>query len=581
MKRLQASILAVATLLGSLIALPVSADVNDFDFRSFEADYYLSRNEQNRSTLRTREKLVAEFPNFDQNHGIERAIPQEYDGHPVNLRISSVKNGQGNDLRYTTYTSNKNLVLRIGDADRYVHGLQTYVIEYTAQDVTKEFNNGDEFYWDVNGTGWSQTFDTVSARIHLDQTIADRFDNRHKCYTGAQGSTATDCTIEAKTSPETVITANARSLGSGENLTVVAGFQANTFSQYVAPPTPWWVIVGGVLLILLGIIWYLIVPIVAFVRAYKLWRLHGRDAPGRGTIIPQYSPPQGVTVLGSDVIINDRMSPGAVSAAIIDLAIRGYLKIYEQDKKKYELELVKLPDDLSAEEREVVNILFGSSPVANTKITLNDKEGLYEKVAKLGKSVYKQAITDGHMIDTQALQRKMNTWGIVLTVLSALTFNVLGFLAGLIITGLAYHMPARSAKGVELKEYLLGTRDYMKLAEADRMKVLQSVQGAERIDTSDGQQMVKLYEKLLPLAMLFGVEKSWTKQFAGLYQQPPDWYAGNWTTFNAAVFASSVGNFGTTTAASNFSPPASSGSSGFSGGGSSGGGGGGGGGGGW
>ena len=110
--------------------------------------------------------------------------------------------------------------------------------------------------------------------------------------------------------------------------------------------------------------------------------------------------------------------------------------------------------------------------------------------------------------------------------------------------------------------------------------MLQSPDGAEKtsIDPTDKKQLVKLYESLLPYAVLFGLEKQWAQEFAKLYEQPPDWYGGS-AAFNAAAFSHAVGGFNSAAAAS-FSAPSSSGSSGFGGGGFSGGGGGGGGGGG-
>jgi uncharacterized membrane protein YgcG len=137
-------------------------------------------------------------------------------------------------------------------------------------------------------------------------------------------------------------------------------------------------------------------------------------------------------------------------------------------------------------------------------------------------------------------------------------------------------------KGVERRDYLKGLKMYMKLAEAERIRQLQSPDGAAKsgVDPSDPKQLVKLYEHLLPYAILFGIEKAWIKEFALLYEQPPEWYVGNWSAFHGAAFAASITSF---TAASNtaFSPSGSSSSSGISGGGSSGGGGGGGGGNGW
>jgi uncharacterized membrane protein len=100
------------------------------------------------------------------------------------------------------------------------------------------------------------------------------------------------------------------------------------------------------------------------------------------------------------------------------------------------------------------------------------------------------------------------------------------------------------------------------------------------VNPEDPKQVIKLFEDLLPYAMLFGLEKEWAEQFNNLYTQPPGWYSGNMSTFNAIYLANAMSGFNS--ASSNvFTAPSSSGSSGFGGGGFSGGGGGGGGGGGW
>jgi uncharacterized membrane protein len=115
--------------------------------------------------------------------------------------------------------------------------------------------------------------------------------------------------------------------------------------------------------------------------------------------------------------------------------------------------------------------------------------------------------------------------------------------------------------------------------------MLQSPEGAEKIGQTiqgeDAAQLVKLYERVLPYAVLFGVEKEWTKQLGAYYEaagEQPDWYAGN-GAFNAVIFASALSGF--SSQSSTYSSSTSSSSGGSGGGGFSGGGGGGGGGGGW
>jgi uncharacterized membrane protein YgcG len=134
-----------------------------------------------------------------------------------------------------------------------------------------------------------------------------------------------------------------------------------------------------------------------------------------------------------------------------------------------------------------------------------------------------------------------------------------------------------TAAGAEVRDHLLGLKEFIEWAEADRIRMLQSPQGAERvrIDSRDVRQILWLYEQLLPYAVVFGQEKQWAKELARLYgpDNSPVWYAGT-SGFNAGSFSSGISSMTASTAAS------SSTSGGSGGGGSAGGGGGGGGGGG-
>src|SRR3990167_6826090 len=165
--------LILAILLAGFLAPGAGAqNVQDFTITSFDAQYYLSRNSEKTALLDVTEKIVAQFPDFDQNRGILRPIPQSYQGHTVSLDVKSVQNGAGTPVNYTTYEENDNLVLRIGDADKYVHGSQTYVINYSLRNVANLQPDHDEFYWNVNGDQWLQKFRKVSATVHVDKDLA-------------------------------------------------------------------------------------------------------------------------------------------------------------------------------------------------------------------------------------------------------------------------------------------------------------------------------------------------------------------------------------------------------------------------
>jgi uncharacterized membrane protein YgcG len=586
MKRLLLIFLAVITF--TAVPMPAHASPNDFTFTSFDADYYLSKDSEGRSTVSVTETLIAEFPDIDQNHGIERAIPTKYDNHPLDLSIKSVTNIGETSVPYSTYTSNDNTVLRIGSADSYVHGTQTYVIKYTMRDITITQNGSQEFFWNVNGTQWQQPFGVVTARLHLDPSIASAFDQRAICYTGSQGSTAKDCEINTL-EDGTITVLTTAPLQAAENLSVAIGFKADTFAAYVKPPVPTWVYLVAVIAGIFVLLTQIVAPILLLRYAYKTWKAHGTDTKGRGTIIPEYSKPANRSMLENSVALHETIVPTAISATFIDLAIRGYLTFTDKgtallQSNVFELTIIKPVDDLTKDEKDILKLLFGSLDVGSTASTKKYRPTASQEIPKIQTAVYNNMVAQNLFVENTAEAKKLKKWGLIFTIVSFFIFGFISFVAGVITLIFASKMPARTASGTALRDHLLGNKLYMQVAETDRIQTLQSVTGAERVNTADGNQVVKLYEKLLPLAVIFGIEKQWAKQFpvvASDYQ--PAWYTtNNGDVFNAALLGASLHSFSTTLAYSTFAAPSSGGSggSGFSGG-SSGGGGGGGGGGGW
>jgi uncharacterized membrane protein YgcG len=167
-----------------------------------------------------------------------------------------------------------------------------------------------------------------------------------------------------------------------------------------------------------------------------------------------------------------------------------------------------------------------------------------------------------------ALNAGVVAWApLVLMVAAALIVFVVGAIVS--------HKPL-TPLGAETRDHLEGLREFIEWAEADRIRMLQSPEGAERVavDIDDPRQMLRLYEVLLPYAVVFGQEKEWAERLAVLYETTgsPGWYAGT-TAFSASVFSAGIGSLSS-------SATAASSTGGSTGGGSAGGGGGGGGGGG-
>jgi hypothetical protein len=74
-----------------LATIPVSVDAvsnqtsngtaNNFRITDFDIQYDLSLDNNQRPVLKTTETIIAEFPTYNQNHGLERALPAKYEGH--------------------------------------------------------------------------------------------------------------------------------------------------------------------------------------------------------------------------------------------------------------------------------------------------------------------------------------------------------------------------------------------------------------------------------------------------------------------------------------------------------------------
>jgi len=615
----------------ALNAAGLPTDVNDFTFDSFDASYALSQDSSKRSMLHTTETLVAVFPDYDQNRGIIREIPTDYDGHSTHITVKSVTDGSGHQRSYSMGTDGDFTTITIAvPQGQYVHGRQSYVIDYTQTDVTKYFTNtnDDEFYWDVNGTGWQQPFGEVSATVTVAPSLVSKLSGQNACYQGSQGSTQ-KCDVTADNG---TITAKVEKLYEYQGMTLAIGFAPKTFAD--APFN----LIEKILEIvpitfLLGLLAEILAVGGAIVLHYQLWRRRSGDP-----IIAQYEPPKGVSVMLAANIVGKPKK--GMAASIVDLAVRGKLRIIEKPKEGYQAAKFGVQqlnvDDLLPDEEGVMNALFaftglgdigamlsrftgalppglkviGGSPTAsasadpvdaNIKWFEKSDTMLGDAVKSLTTSVEQNAESVGlRKARHPAIVTIIGLLAILGAVLMFITafasgdngagiaFGVIGANAGawiaVLVFGLVSGLRPLTAEGSKLYDQLLGLKMYIQLAEADRLQMLQSISGADKVTTSDGNQIVKIYERLLPYAVLFGLEKEWAAELAKYYgTTSPDWYSGsNIGAFDVAAFSTGIAAFSavsaSTTSSSSSSSFSSSGGSG--GGGSSGGGGGGGGGGG-
>ncbi len=613
-------------------AAPVSAasNTNDFYFDNFIADYYLSRDNDGTSRLRVVETFTAIFPDFDQNHGITRIIPYtNQDGKNLTMKsdqhldIKITHNGIA-EKPYKIENGDGYFSVYLGNANEFVHDMQTYTLEYEFENVIVDFSEDgaawQELYWDTNGNDWQQKFGRLTARVHLDGTeIMNNVDPDVFCYVGEYGASGTErCNIFPR---EDGFEFQAYNLRGGENLTFDISFAPGTFAS-VKPKNDYRLVITLAIEILCagGIVFYIVISYKKIAEKRKFYQ---------GLFVkPEYNAPKGLSSaeMAQNYLHNGTISRGKLfTATIMEMATQGKIEILKSEQEKHfggkrDIWKIRLKTTvLTAAEKDVLKVLNNSisDPKVGEEISIINHPTTSTMVAA-SRDFTDQIRTNLRTAELLEITQKKHFKPVDVISGIAMIWLFIGFCVMLFLIdgGPSYHILVgggqliavdillwivmfvtmiisaimlepyftHTKKGLEYSRYMDGLKLYIKMAEKDRIELLQSTKGA---DVSH-QGIVKIYEKLLPYAIILGFEKTWFEEMGRYYEfddvKSPNWYAAGVTAFSAREFSHALGSVSsavTLSTAHSSSSGSSSSHSGGGGGGFSGGGGGGGGGGGW
>jgi uncharacterized membrane protein YgcG len=526
--------------------------------------YEVHANLKENASIDVSETITYDFGN-NEKHGIFRFIPTIYKarlGSPIqSLNIRSVSGQVGDPLTYETSSEGDNQVIKIGDPNTLVTGIQVYKIEYTLDRMISSDPDRDRFRWDAIGTGWDVPIENAVIRLTSDGRLTQNrlIDN---CYLGDQGGLDT---CEFSTNGEGLIVAKT-DIPPFTGITLESLFESNTFAAPDQLELFFW-----------ETKWYYWLPAISFLVFFGIWYEKGRDPKGRGTIVPMYDPPKGITPYEASIILDDMITKKALPAALISLATQGYIKIIKKEvkalftkKPEYSLELVKpLPLGSTTVEQKINDLFF----TGRSRVELNDLgESFAASNAALHHTAYKEITRKGYYVVSPIISRiiffalslALIVLGMMLAAYMRLEF--LGFacfiLSGIIGLLFAIIMPVKTKVGALAKEELLGLKMYIKTAEIDRI----------RFHNAPAKSPEK-FEELLPYAIIFGLEKEWASEFKDVYKNPPSWYDGNMATFSVLALTHDLGGFSDAAISAAVSS-SSGGAGGFAGGGGGGGGGG-------
>lgn len=582
-------LLSMATLLGT----HAHANVHDFTFQRWEAEYDLQVRDSGRVAMNVTETVVAEFPETDQNKGIVRALPRKFEGAPAAPHNISVTNAEGVDVPFDTETDDNFLYILTG-TEEYVHGRQSYVLKYDIDDVifTPEAQNHDEFYWDLAPVDHLQEIRQFTATITLDAELTEIFTGASSCYIG-HPSLFKQCDVHTNGDASFVV--GPHSLNAFETVTVALGFETDVVVQ---PPQRQHTIVFGIVPWVLG----LSAILCGLIGVIYIWsRKRSSRNTGKATIA-RYEVP-----LDLPPLLAEHLMPASTKAAVaqfLHLAVQGYMRIEEKEvttrKRTRSRPLFRLlPKHDSSHQRDnldtaTLNVLFDPSTGVQEFTLPKNSSTFSQEVTQLQQMAKRESVARGLVeLKYEPLARRVGWVGLFLTVITLLWSAIglmLGFfpagpVAGLITGGFAGLLSIISLSkhrfltpaGAETAQLLEGVRLFIRVAEQERLQVLQSYSGAERRAISGGE-IIEVYEKLLPYAVLMNMEKEWSTVLAIHYESAhidhPHWYP-TLSTAHMNGFASQVASLtGTIASAASYSSSSSGGAGGggFAGGGGGGGG---------
>jgi uncharacterized membrane protein YgcG len=585
----------------------------DWVVESFDAEYAVRPG----GSIDVTERIAVDFGAL-RKHGIYRDVHRRFrrpaaafrerlEGTPgsgaweeasFDLDVESVVDETGASYEVETSRQGDVVRIRIGSPDFCVSGPATYVIRYVIDDGVARLPDYGEFYWQATGTEWVVPIERAAARVVLAPArvaaFADSAPWDASCYAGPQESTSGEACTARVAAPGVYEFATTEPLRPGEGLTFAATFPAGLVPGATPAERAW------DLLVLLA---PLALPPLALLAMLTLWWRRGKE-PAAGSVVPEWDPPEGLKPGAAGALRDQRADMDDIVATILDLAVHGVIKIREVppellpgvDEDSF---LGKALDKLGVRDRdwELVHLergAFGLVPYERQLLValfdgrdtrrLSDlEEKFYKEIPKIRDGLYGDLVK--RKLFPRSPQATRRLWLVIGIAIAALAvpLGILGFavdsplilpalvVAGLIVVGFSFFMPAMTPLGARVRRHVEGLEEYIRRAEK-----------AEIEFRNAPERTPELFDRLLPYAIALDVSDVWAHQFEGVLTHPPAWYEGRpGTGWTPNLLVHDLSSFRSSASSTLASSPGGSGGGGSFGGGSVGGGGGGGGGGSW
>jgi hypothetical protein len=508
--------------------LPAAAQSGSVVAESYDVDVTV----EDGGALAVVERLTLDFSGGPFRHGY-RDIPLG--------RVEAIRDVQvsepgrpyqpGAERQYTFQTS------RHGDALRVdwwfpptANATREFEISYRAEGALRVYPDGDQVYWQAIGADHGYPVRQARVLVHLP---ADVSANQLKLAAYPERQRVASRQVDPRTAafettdlrPQTGLVVRVQfphGLVTAQPPRWQAAADREDFlAQTVRPAANFLFLVLGLLILAAGL-----------ASLALLWRTRGRDpdlAPGAPTVS---TPPSDLPAPLAGTLLDQHADVQDVVATLVDLGNRGVLRMTQIEEptpvgpaRDYELERLDADESrLRPHERLLLLTLFGEG----NRVRLSQARGTFAAaIPGIQAALHQEVVDEGLFVQNpDKVRARYRQLGILLAVAGAAgaifvggwlaPYTDLGWLpfAGLLLLGaallwLAPHMPRRTRAGALAAQRWAAFRRYLTGLATGR-------------DTGQRDE----FERYLPYAVAFGLDRAWMQQFAAAGAPAPSWYQG-------------------------------------------------------
>lgn len=424
----------------------------------------------------------------------------------------------------------------------------SFEFRYTVKGAVRRYDEGDEVWWMAVPEDHDYAIRSSRVTLYLPEGVTvNARDGGDGFVAESDGVSAQ---VKVSQDRRTVAVVASESLDPGDFLAVgvkftpdVVGGKTPGWQADFDSKASWddsWRPVWNLVLGTLGLLTLVGAPL----GVYLLWYTRGRD-PHVGLVadyLPE--PPEDVPPGVAGTLVDEKADLQDVIATLIDLARRGYLTMTEETEKgfgglvfKRDFAFERTDKDWGAlrdYEKVLLRKLFGRS---RTKRMSDLKDEFYTALPKIRSGLYDAVVDAGYFRASPQKTRQLYTvLGIVAGILAVTGAIVVSALLiewvdtiwcpaiGLVVGGVALvivgqAMPRKTRKGAEATARWRAFKRY-----------LQEIERYTDLETA-----TELFERYLPYAIAFNLERRWVQKFARIETTPiPGWYYPYWMTGHAS-----------------------------------------------